>query len=183
MFDPDSQHCTFVHTVFTVVQDCGRWSFLYFIKHCFICRLSDSTVSEDAGIEPRTVATLVLAVRRSNHSARSHPHSMRSRPRCQWPYIYECIIFICITFTTKSASVSSMNEIIIYLQLLKMVFPRYSYDQNTYVQQQMTSRGGKCWFLYINKKTLVRSNKIRHHKVPLKKIFEALLPSQAIYLG
>ena len=29
-----------------------------------------NTVSEDAGIEPRTVATLALAVRRSNHSAR-----------------------------------------------------------------------------------------------------------------
>jgi hypothetical protein len=33
---------------------------------------SDYTVSEDPGIEPRTVATLALAVRRSNHSARSH---------------------------------------------------------------------------------------------------------------
>jgi hypothetical protein len=33
---------------------------MYFIQHCFICRPSDSTVSEDAGIEPRTVATLVL---------------------------------------------------------------------------------------------------------------------------
>ncbi len=31
-------------------------------------------MSEDAGIEPRTVATTSLAVRRSNHSARSHPH-------------------------------------------------------------------------------------------------------------
>jgi hypothetical protein len=39
----------------------------------FICRTSDSTVSEDAGIKPRTVATSALAVRRSNHSARSHP--------------------------------------------------------------------------------------------------------------
>jgi hypothetical protein len=29
-------------------------------------------VLEDAGIEPRTVATLALAVRRSYHSARSH---------------------------------------------------------------------------------------------------------------
>jgi hypothetical protein len=29
--------------------------------------------SEDAGIEPRTVATSAMAVRRSNHSARSHP--------------------------------------------------------------------------------------------------------------
>jgi hypothetical protein len=31
--------------------------FIYVIQYCFICRLSDSTVSEDAGIEPRTVAT------------------------------------------------------------------------------------------------------------------------------
>jgi hypothetical protein len=36
----------------------------------FSCRLSDSTESADTGIEPRT---FVLAVRRSNHSARSHP--------------------------------------------------------------------------------------------------------------
>ncbi len=47
----------------------------YFIQHCFICRSSDSIVSVDAGI-----ATLALAVRRSNHSARSHPHSARSHP-------------------------------------------------------------------------------------------------------
>jgi hypothetical protein len=53
---------------------------MYYIQHCFICRPSDSTVSEDAGIEPRTVTTTALAVRRSNHSARSHPHSARSHP-------------------------------------------------------------------------------------------------------
>ncbi len=29
-------------------------------------------MSEDAGIEPRTVATLAMAVRRTNQSARSH---------------------------------------------------------------------------------------------------------------
>jgi hypothetical protein len=29
--------------------------FKYFIQHCFICRPSDSTVSEDAGIEPRLI--------------------------------------------------------------------------------------------------------------------------------
>jgi hypothetical protein len=29
--------------------------------------------SEDAGIEPRTLATLLLTARRSNHSAKSHP--------------------------------------------------------------------------------------------------------------
>ncbi len=45
------------------------------IQHCFIWRPSDSIVSEDVGIEPRTVASLALAVRRSNHSARSHSHS------------------------------------------------------------------------------------------------------------
>ncbi len=44
-----------------------------FIQHCFICRPSDSTVSEDAGIAPRNVATKALAARRSNYSARSHP--------------------------------------------------------------------------------------------------------------
>ncbi len=27
--------------------------FMYFIQHCFICRPSDSTVSEDGGIEPK----------------------------------------------------------------------------------------------------------------------------------
>ncbi len=48
--------------------------FMYCIQHCFIRRPSDSTVSEDAGIVPcRTVATLALTVRRSKHSARSHP--------------------------------------------------------------------------------------------------------------
>ncbi len=43
------------------------WIFLD-IQHCFLFHPSCSTVSEDAGIEPRTVATTALAVRRSNHS-------------------------------------------------------------------------------------------------------------------
>jgi hypothetical protein len=42
--------------------------FMYDIQHCFICRLSDSTMAEDFGIEPRTVATTALAVRRTNHT-------------------------------------------------------------------------------------------------------------------
>jgi hypothetical protein len=45
---------------------------MYLIQHCFICHPSDSTVSEDVGIKPRTVATLALTARRNN-SARSHP--------------------------------------------------------------------------------------------------------------
>jgi hypothetical protein len=40
--------------------------FMFVIQHFFICRPSDSTVSEDAGI--RTVATLALIARRSKHS-------------------------------------------------------------------------------------------------------------------
>jgi hypothetical protein len=56
---------------------------MYFIKHCIICRPSYSTVTEDAGIEPRTVSSSKLADRRdalalfiilcSSHSATSHP--------------------------------------------------------------------------------------------------------------
>ncbi len=51
------------------------WIFfsMYCIQHCLICRPSDTAVSEDAEIEPRTVTTSALAVRRSNHQARSHP--------------------------------------------------------------------------------------------------------------
>ncbi len=44
-----------------------------FIQRCFICLPSDSTKSEDAKIEPRTVAIPALAVRRSNYLARFHP--------------------------------------------------------------------------------------------------------------
>jgi hypothetical protein len=58
----------------------GSFLFMYNIQYCFICRPSDSTVSKDAGIVPRTVATPALAVRRSNHSDGSHPHSARSHP-------------------------------------------------------------------------------------------------------
>ncbi len=48
--------------------------FMYVIQHCIICRPSESTVSEDAGIEHSTFATLALTARRSNHLAKSHPH-------------------------------------------------------------------------------------------------------------
>ncbi len=34
--------------------------FMYFIQHCFVCCPSDFTLSEDAGIEPRAVATSAL---------------------------------------------------------------------------------------------------------------------------
>ncbi len=63
--------------------DKGILGFFVFYAHystLLICRPSDSTVSEDAGIEPRTVATSALTARRSNHSARSHSNSARSHP-------------------------------------------------------------------------------------------------------
>ncbi len=44
------------------------------LSHSSAAPQSDSAVSEDAGFQPITVATLALAVRRSNHSARSHRH-------------------------------------------------------------------------------------------------------------
>ncbi len=47
-----------------------REHILLFCQHCFICRSSDSSVSEDAGTKLRTVATLAFAFRRSNHLAR-----------------------------------------------------------------------------------------------------------------
>ncbi len=88
-----ARQCTFIPkeaaTVYTINRGIS-WIFfsMVCIQHCFICRPSDSAVSEDAGIEPRTVATSALAVRRSKHSSRSlpqlgyrsHPQSARSHP-------------------------------------------------------------------------------------------------------
>jgi hypothetical protein len=48
----------------------GDFLDFYDIQHCFICRPSDSTVSEDAGIEPRTVANTALAV------SKAKPHAV-----------------------------------------------------------------------------------------------------------
>jgi hypothetical protein len=68
---------------------------MYDIQHCFICRRSDSTVSEDAGIEPRTVATTALAVRRSTHSTRSHPFANILQVICPSTlYEQEFVIFV-----------------------------------------------------------------------------------------
>jgi hypothetical protein len=58
---------------------------MYVIQHCFVCRPSESTLSEDAGIEPRTVVTLAMTAKCSSHTrldriqflARSQPHNAR----------------------------------------------------------------------------------------------------------
>jgi hypothetical protein len=53
---------------------------MYDIQNGFICRPPDSTVSEDAGIKPRTVATTAFIVRLSNHSARSQKITYKLKP-------------------------------------------------------------------------------------------------------
>jgi hypothetical protein len=62
--------------------------FQYFIRHCFIWRPSDSTVSKDAGIEPRIVATSILAVRRSIHRKSARWTKVFSKVRTSF-YIYD----------------------------------------------------------------------------------------------
>ncbi len=44
---------------------------MYGIQHCFICRPTDPTVSEDAGIKPMTVATLTFTNKITNKSNKS----------------------------------------------------------------------------------------------------------------
>ncbi len=77
----NKQNCWFCFAVYvhsvckSFIGYCLRWIritlnkgiFMCCIQHCFIYRPSDSTVSEDAGIEPRTVAASALAVRRSKY--------------------------------------------------------------------------------------------------------------------
>ncbi len=43
---------------------------MYVVQYCYICHAAGFTGDTGIGIEPRTVATLALTVRYSNHSAR-----------------------------------------------------------------------------------------------------------------
>jgi hypothetical protein len=52
---------------------------IYVIKHGFICRPSDFTVSEDAGIEPKTVATLALTTKNALTTRLDHSHKIKNR--------------------------------------------------------------------------------------------------------
>ncbi len=54
-----------VFTVQVVILTTTLHICAYVIQHCFICRPSDLTEWEDAGTEPRAVATLALTARRS----------------------------------------------------------------------------------------------------------------------
>ena len=85
---------------------------MYCIQHCFICRPSDSTC-KDAGIEPRTVATLALTARRSHHSARPHPHHLTFIARFKI-YIFYFFIFILVA-SFRSGSIPVQNTAKLYL--------------------------------------------------------------------
>ncbi len=78
---------------FLVVEKIKKYLFFiftYFIQQCFICRHSDSTVSD--GIEPRTVLALALAIQPlgqiSYPLVRSHPHQARSHPHYRLDLIH-----------------------------------------------------------------------------------------------
>jgi len=79
-------------------------TFILFTQHCFICRPSEYTVSEDAGIDPMTIVTLALTARRfrrSNHSARS----LFKRRLSMSTKIFMCMMSVCLKmFSTHSAS-------------------------------------------------------------------------------
>ncbi len=63
----------------------------YFIQHCFICRPSDSIVSEDAEIELREDATSALKVRTAEHYM---GHISSSKPKLtQNQYLFSYWLF------------------------------------------------------------------------------------------
>jgi hypothetical protein len=49
---------------------------MYVIKHSFIYRPSDSTVSEDVGIDPKIVETLALTAMHFSNLAQSPEHKI-----------------------------------------------------------------------------------------------------------
>jgi hypothetical protein len=92
----------------------GFFIFSYYIQHCFICRPSDSAVPTDAGIEPRTVATSALAVRRSNDQVKRW-NFIQCIGHCCWKFDIDCTIvncffslFIIATFQRTYTSISAL---------------------------------------------------------------------------
>jgi hypothetical protein len=105
--------------------------FIYVIQHCFICRPSESTGSEDAGSEPRTVAKFALTARRSttridliHYSARSHPlFGYRSHPH----FIISTPSFIHFFLLTSFHTSFSALFYYIFSSLSAVSFDGYSF--------------------------------------------------------
>ncbi len=83
---------------FIVYLISGFFPFMFVIQHCSICRPSDSTVSEDAGIETSLLRlwhwdTPTTRLDLIHNSARSHPLSARFHPhpfiilQCVWKFL------------------------------------------------------------------------------------------------
>ncbi len=79
------------------------WTFAFHVRYSTLLHMppSDYTASEDAGIEPRTVATMALAVRSSNHSARLIHNSARFHPHRLGRTTWVCEHFSLITKCKK----------------------------------------------------------------------------------
>ncbi len=101
--------------------------FVRVIQHCYICHPSDSAVSEDAGIEPRTVATSALIVRCFNHSARSRPH---------WRMTEEDNtrrVFICISWVNKYFPTSKSKAYMAKQDAINYKFGKYQCKHRKYL--------------------------------------------------
>ncbi len=66
-------------------------------------------MSEDAGFEPRTVATSALAVKRSNHSARSHPQLGALTESAHPGFSWLCTVKKVIVFPVPSRDVTNQT--------------------------------------------------------------------------
>ncbi len=87
---------------------------MYCIQHC-----SDSTVAEDAGIEPRTVATSVLAVRRSSITTRLGIHKARSHPQAFIAVVGIPCPLLQLNGNNGSSSLSSLLEFLLSVWQVK----------------------------------------------------------------
>ncbi len=144
---------------------------MHYIQHSFICHLTDSTVSEVAGIEPRTVATTALAVRRSNDSlvvkaAISHPLRLHFIHTwlylIQFGYISSTLGYISSTFGYISSTFGYISSSLVLQQLTARSFIEFLRVFETIPAKSAASshenkQYGNTNFLAIFTVTLIKS--------------------------
>ncbi len=88
--------------------------FMYVIQQCFICRPSNSTVSEDAGIEPMDCCyTFVLTARRS---LTTRLDLILNVDRVPFPIAIDLVCYIILSLTVSA--VKKNNVVICNLMLI-----------------------------------------------------------------
>ncbi len=92
--------------------------FKYYIQSSLICRSSDSNVSEDAGIEPRTVANFDLKSDDLNQSVRSYPLT-RLNLIHTWLDLMQLLGQILSTHSTRSHPLTWLDLIHTWLNLIQ----------------------------------------------------------------